>query len=665
MILCNLKPKIILVTITIYLVIGLATLVAFRSTARAIIHTFALRFASKETLLEKNKVTAIIDREVILAEKMADDILLKRWAAAEEDAELRAQTFAQLESYRRLFRDKSFFVALAASNHYYVYNRAKGFERIEVHTLKTENADDRWFFTGMEQIDHFALNLDYNPSLNQTKVWINAVMTGARGERLGLCGGGLDITDFLNEIVASQEDGHSTILIDQSGVIQAHEDRTIVNHNATIRDPAGKITIFNLIDEPQAQEELRRAIATLATGKSLVEAFPLRFGGHDYLLAVSHLKEVGWFNLTLVDLSRVVSMRAFLPIIVIMALALLLMVLALALFMNKMVLAPLGRLTTAASAVAAGRYDIAIPADRDDEIGRLTVAFNAMTATVVDHIDNLERKVEQRTTELSTTNALLEESKGRILASIAYARMIQASILPDSAALQRSLGDYLLLYRPKEMVGGDFYFLRNLSDRTLLAVIDCTGHGIPGAFMTMTVNAVLNHVVDLHGMATPAQILAELDRALRQTLKLKEVDAGLDMALVLFAPEKEQIHFAGAGLSLYIASQGVVREIKGDRARVGYRNLRRQAVYTDHEVILAPGDSCYLTTDGLLDERGGEHGFGFGTGQFREMLAAHGARTMAEQLAIFEQILSTYRGSYPQRDDVTLIGFRISDISGR
>ena len=661
----NLKPKIILITISIYLVIGLATLVAFQTSSRAIIHSFALRFAIKETLLEKNKISSIIDREVVLAQKMADDITLMRWAVNENDPELRSQAFAQMESYRKLFRDKSFFIALAASNNYYVYNRAKDGDGIEVHPLQAAIADDRWFFTGLQQIDNYALNLDYNPSLNETKVWINAVLTGAQGERLGLCGGGIDITDFLNEIVASGEAGLSNIIVDQAGIIQAHEDRTIVNHNATIRDPAKRITIFHLMAEPLAQEQLQRAIVSLAEGKSNVEALSIRFGGKDYLVAVSHLQEVGWYNLTLVDVSRVISMRAFLPIIVIMALALLLMIVALAVFMNRIVLAPLGKLTIAASEVAKGCYDFAIPSKNDDEIGRLTTAFNTMTATILDHIENLERKVEQRTDELSTANRLLEDSQGKILESIAYARMIQTSILPDSATLKQFLGDHLLLYRPKEMVGGDFYYLRQNHDRFLLAIIDCTGHGIPGAFMTMTVNATLNQVAEQNVAATPAQILEQLNRQLLNTMNLKEIDVGLDMALCQVEPESGRLLFAGAGLSLYIVSGDNLREIKGDRARVGYRDLRRKSVYTDHEILLAPGDACYLTTDGLLDERGGLHGFGFGSQQFKEMLVAQAGRPMTEQKEIFEQSLSDYRGDYPQRDDVTLIGFRIPDNSCR
>lgn len=666
MILRNLKAKIILITLSIYLVIGLATLVAFQSAARTIIQSFALRFASKETLLEKNKISSIIDREVVLAQKMATDTTLIRWAVNQQDAELQTHALAELESYRKLFRDKSVFIALAESNNYYVYNRAKGHERIEVHRLQAGDADDRWYFAGMQAIDNYELNLDYNPSLNATKVWINAVLTGAQGERLGLCGSGIDITDFLNEIVTTSEDGLSNIIIDQAGRIQAHEDRAIVARNATVRDPAQKTTIFNLIDEPRAQAQLQAALATLSAGKSPVEAFSLRFGGKDYLVAISHLQEVGWFNLTLVDVSRVISMRAFLPILLGMALALLLMIVALALFMNRIVLAPLGKLTIAASEVAHGRYDrIAISASSDDEIGRLTSAFNAMTATILDHIDNLEGKVCQRTTELSTANRLLEESKGRILESIAYARMIQASILPDSATLQQTLGEHLLVYRPKEMVGGDFYYLRDHGDRFLLAVIDCTGHGIPGALMTMTVNAILNHVVEEQKVASPAQILVELDRRLLQALNLQEVDAGLDMALCLVEPASGQLQFAGAGLSLYILSSDDIREIKGDHARVGYRNLRRKLRYNDQQIVVAPGDTCYLTSDGLLDERGGEQGFGFGSRRFKEMLVAHATLPLQEQATRFEEIISAYRGSYPQRDDVTLIGFRVSDLCGR
>lgn len=654
----SLKAKFISVIVLISLAVGGLTLFAFDTSTSGIIDDLALRFATKEALLEKNKVISVIEREVALARMMARDVTLRHWASDEGNRELQRAAFAELENYRTLYRDKSFFIALAASNHYYVYDKRNGHGRVEMVTLDGSKPHDRWFFEGLRSIDDYALNLDYNATLQEIKVWFNAAMTDGSGRKIGICGGGITISDFLNQVVHTRQKGLSTILMDRAGVVQAHEDRKVVEHNANTRDVDRKITIFTLMGDPAREAQVRGAIESLAAGRSEVEAFPVRFGGKSYLMAISFLEGMGWFNVVLVDVSRVISMKQFLPIIAVMSLSLLLGILAIGFLINRMVLTPLGRLSAASREIAAGRYDISLPVTGRDELGELTGSFNAMSAMVLDHTTNLEARVRERTDELSAANRLLEDSQRRIMESITYARMIQTSILPDRESLERCLGDHFILYRPKEPVGGDFYYLREFPDHFLLAVIDCTGHGIPGAFMTMTVNAVLNHVVDVCCNDDPSRILAELNRVLRNTLHLRDVDAGLDIALCMVERRAGRLTFAGAGLPLVLVSGGEVREVRGDHQRVGYRGSRIDYRYTNHVLTPSAGDNCYLTTDGLLDEPGGVKGYGFGSERLRKILADHAHLAMPAQAEAVEAALDAYRGDHRQRDDITLAGFR-------
>ncbi|BCS52305.1 SpoIIE family protein phosphatase [Geobacter sp. SVR] len=654
----RLKTKFIIIVVAVSVAVGIATLTAFYTSTSGIIAEFARRFAVKEALLEKNRIISVIDREVVLAQKMADDAALKEWALAEHDPVKKGRAFTELESYRTLFRDRSCFIALASSGNYYINTRGADRQGQPLMTLDPAKPDDKWFYDGLRMIDSYALNLDYNTTLRETRVWLNAVMKDKNGKKIGLCGGGITLTDFLDEIVHTKEKGLAAILIDRSGVIQAHQDRSIVERNATERDSTKKTTIFSLMADPSQQELLRSALASLAAGKSEVEAFPARLAGRNHLVAVSFMPGVGWFNVVLVDTASVMSVREFLPIIAIMLISLLLVIVTIAILMNRMVLTPLTRLTDASRAVADGRYDVTLEVVKEDEIGELTGTFNAMTRTILDYTNNLEVMVRERTEELAAANRMLEASQQRITESIRYARMIQSSILPDSRLLEDCLGRHFILFRPKEMVGGDFYYLRTFPDHFLTAVIDCTGHGVPGAFMTMTVNAVLNHVVDMICSDDPARILAELHRVLRKTLNLRQVDVGLDIALCLVDRQGGRLVFAGAGLSLYIVSRGEIREVKGDHRRVGYRSSRSDFAYTNHELLVSAGDSCYLCSDGLLDQAGGRKGFGFGSDRFRTMLGAYGQADMQAQAAIFERLLNDYRGEYPQRDDMTLIGFQ-------
>jgi sigma-B regulation protein RsbU (phosphoserine phosphatase) len=176
--------------------------------------------------------------------------------------------------------------------------------------------------------------------------------------------------------------------------------------------------------------------------------------------------------------------------------------------------------------------------------------------------------------------------------------------------------------------------------------------------MTMTVNAVLNHVVDVLCCDNPSRILSELDRLMHGTLHLKEVDAGLDIAICMVERRTGRVIYAGAGLPLTIISTGTVREVRCDNQRVGYKGSRLDYEYTNHELNLAAGDCCYLTTDGLLDEPGGNKGFGFGSKRFKATLAEHAHLSMQDQAKTLAQALDDYRGSRHQRDDITVAGFR-------
>ena len=266
--------------------------------------------------------------------------------------------------------------------------------------------------------------------------------------------------------------------------------------------------------------------------------------------------------------------------------------------------------------------------------------------------------------ELQTTNGELEESQERIMESLNCAQVIQGSILPRNESFDRLFSDWLTIYKPCDIVGGDLYWLREINGRLLLAVIDCTGHGVPGAIMTMTVNSVLNHVVDTISADDPARILKELNRVLQETLHFRRddksmVDAGLDIILCCIDPTTRSMICAGAGLSLYLLTDGTVTEIKGERQGIGYSTSNPDSVYTNHVRDLGAATTCYATTDGFFDESGGEKGFGFGRQRFKDMIRKYAHYPLQKQKEYFVQTLDEWRGTRKQRDDITAIGFRI------
>ena len=388
----------------------------------------------------------------------------------------------------------------------------------------------------------------------------------------------------------------------------------------------------------------------------------LTMNGRTYLAAVSRLKEIKWFNLVLVDPAQFVSRRDFLPVLALLIVSSLAVILVIGLLLNRLVLSPLAALAATSREIAEGNFAAAMPPPGRDEIGSLTRSFGEMTRRVRDYTENLEQMVEQRTAALDASHRQLADSNRQVMDSIRYARLIQASLLPDEAALRCRLGDLFILYRPRDIVGGDFYYYRDCGDACLVAVIDCTGHGVPGAFMTMTAKAVLDNLLEEVESADPATILGMFNRRFRQALHSDKVegtfDNGLEMGLCRWLPGPRRLVFAGARISLLTGAGGALAVYPGDRQAIGYRRSAADFRYTNHQLELAAGTTCYLASDGILDQSGGARGWGLGNRRFRTLLESIAALPAAQQLAAIEAALAAYQGDFPQRDDITVIGFR-------
>ncbi len=312
---------------------------------------------------------------------------------------------------------------------------------------------------------------------------------------------------------------------------------------------------------------------------------------------------------------------ALIPVVGLLLLSLLGAIAVLGVTLNRIVLRPLRRLTQLSHAMARGDYGARMAADRADEIGVLADSFNRMADTVQDHTRTLETRVQERTEALAATNRA-------IMDSINYAQLIQSSILPNAETLNAGLTEHVVLWRPRDVVSGDFYLCREVADGFVVAVADCTGHGVPGAFMTMTASAMLNNALDLMGARDPAAVLAAVDRKVRAALHqeggprslAERFDNGLDLALCHVNPAEGRMVYAGARIPLLIVTPDSVTELRADRSSLGYRRETGApaAVFRNHTIALRPGQTFCLATDGLTDQNGGELGRSFGKKRLRE-----------------------------------------------
>lgn len=286
---------------------------------------------------------------------------------------------------------------------------------------------------------------------------------------------------------------------------------------------------------------------------------------------------------------------------------------------------------------------------------------NLRTALV--QVQESEHALRQSKQELLQAHEDLTKTQEQIIDSIDYAKLIQQSIFPSRAEMNRYLSEYFIILNPRDIVGGDYYLLRKTTGGFFIAVADCTGHGVPGALMTMMTSTLLTQVIATNPDDTPASLLVKLHDMVQETLEAqsdqKHLENGLDIALCKVCPEEKQIIFAGGGLPLIIADETGVREIAGDRLHLGFLQKKRSVAFTDHRVPLTPGSRYYLITDGMLDLPGGPSGHGYGRKKLLAFLERLGNLPMKEQRELVIKELKTYQGSCTVKDDMTIIGFRI------
>lgn len=275
--------------------------------------------------------------------------------------------------------------------------------------------------------------------------------------------------------------------------------------------------------------------------------------------------------------------------------------------------------------------------------------------------ETLEEKVVQKTAELRDRYDELKSANEKIMQSIQYAERIQHSLLPETPEMDRLLNNFVI-WQPRDIVGGDLYLFEKCAQGYLVAIMDCTGHGVPGAFVTMIVGSSFKTILKDSAADDPAALLSALNTHVKNALHQKgqgslSSDDGLDAAICFINMEKQTLTFAGARIPLWMSHQGEILEIKGDKQSLGYIRSDPAFRFTNHELPLTPGAVYYLATDGIIDQIGGPARLPFGKKRLFKVLLTH------QQLALDgqrERLLTTfeeYMQSEERRDDLSVIAF--------
>lgn len=656
----SLRRTVILFILIAYAVIAVVSYFAFLSEAERLSLKYVTKFALSQNELERDRILSLVNRDLVLAQKLADDPQVRAWMEAEQNAGLASAAFGQLESYRSFFHDKAYFVAIASSGSYWA--RTPVTAAPEKTRLSPTNVADRWFYAAIGNNQDYSLNVDHNDMLGENRVWINVRVRDKSGKAIGLAGCGLDLTAFLNAIISHEESGVMTAVVEAKGALMAYHDRSIIMHNAEAKSDAAKTDVYSLIGSAEDRESLRASMhAADDNGKPTV--VKLDFRGRQELCSISALPELGWYDLVFVQADRILGVGDFLPMGLMTLVSLLLVLAVVILAISLLVIKPIRKLNAAAGKIAAGAYDIVLPETPRNEVGLFASSFNIMARKVKDYTESLEDQVAARTVELRDANESLEASRARIMDSISYARLIQDSTRPSKADLDSALSGHFEIVKQRDIVGGDFFFFRPLPDGFCAAVADCTGHGVPGAFMTMMAKAHLDRVVDSGDKLSPSMILAELDALVLASLKseasVAHLQNGLDIALCVYRKSLATLEFAGGGLPLYIWKNGELSEILGDPVHLGLSGLRREKRWTDHRIDVPESLRLYLVSDGVLDLPGGKDGFALGRGRLRALLESVSLLPFAEAGDTLLSELESYRGALPQRDDLSLVGLEL------
>lgn len=282
----------------------------------------------------------------------------------------------------------------------------------------------------------------------------------------------------------------------------------------------------------------------------------------------------------------------------------------------------------------------------------------------------------QKNKLINDQKEIVEERNRSISDSINYAKRLQTAILPTAEEVNLQLPNSFLFFRPKDVVSGDFHWFEAKEEAIYIAAADCTGHGVPGAMVSVVCSNAMNQAVNEFGLTSPASILDKTrELVIQRFQKSGEVVVdGMDIVFCALAKDKRSVVFAGANNPLWIVrrNQNIDRksydvategsefsliEIKGDKQPVG--QYARMEPFKEQRVDLFPGDSIYMSTDGFADQFGGEHGKKFKYAAFREVLVAIQNLTMSEQRNYLEQSFENWRGNLEQVDDVCVIGFSV------
>lgn len=397
----NLKPRFHLVTLLLIAVSAIAGWWSVRTLAEDIVEQWAMRYAEKQVLYDKSRTLQPIVREVALARQLANSQYIREWAHQPDNREITRHAVSEMESFRLNFQGRNYFVGLLKNGHYYYNNAEDQYRGKEFrYVLDPKQEKDAWFYDLIRQGRDLHINVNPDPELGITKLWIDVLIRDGN-DILGIAGTGLDLTDFIRDVVEEGVPGVTSLFVDHAGAIQIHRNESLIDFGSISKQTHEQNTLELLFDQESDRKAILAAMKTLEDRRQTVITEFVSVNGKRHLAGVTYLPEIGWYEITLLDLNVLLPLSQFSGLLLVYASTLLGALFLLNLFLNHQVLTPLSQLDQAMARVESGEE---VPEHLAElgtgEVRRLMQRFIHMAHTVGESRHDLESKVQERTLAL-------------------------------------------------------------------------------------------------------------------------------------------------------------------------------------------------------------------------------------------------------------------------